>query len=464
MAYPLSMKYLTYVKGLPYYQRRYPTRLKGHPSLTSAQFKRPLHVPADNSSAIAQAVEAMTKVYEDYISLLETANMSVLTEIELERKARSLLKAKGWQDGLISVDDIYLKEQATEYLLASGVFDALSEYSQHPKDQPKSTIVKIQERAWKRLQKPPSQAATEHKLFSEVFKDFWELRAMSDQVKEHRRDQEIWKKFLSYNAGDALVTEETVRQYLQQFKNKRVQDGVKSSTITKNLSVILAPLNAYNETLAHPIDIRRPKVRPNKGEQLDQKPPLYHSEQIALMEMLEGQDDWKTLYVLIALHTGSHPSEAVQLTSDSFNLSATIPTVTISGDGSKRKNENRNRSVPLVYQVDRIRGLIEAGALTVMTRKDKDNVGVQIKALLKQVNPNASAYSLRHTLRHNADAANVSPIIQMALGGWSAKELGLSSHMAGYGELGKDVIERLKPRQDALISMLAHLPDLSPKN
>lgn len=458
MAYQLSMKYLVYVKGLPYYQRRYPTRLRGHPSLTSAQFKRPLHVPASDPATIARAVEDMTKVYEDYISLLETANTDVLTQIELERKANSLLKAKGWQDGLLSIDDIYLKDQATEYFLDSREFDDLFEYSKHPELQPKNTTVKIQERAWRRLQVPPNQTTPEYKLFSEVFQDFWNARRMSDQVKEHRRDKETWKKFLLYNTGDALITQETVRQYLQQFKNKRVQDGVKSSTITKNLSVILAPLNAYNETLTDPLDIRRPKVRPSKGEQVDQKPPLYHSEQIALMGLLKEQDDWKTLYVLVALHTGSHPSEAVQLSDHNFNFTATIPTVTISGDGATRKNENRHRTVPLVYQVGRIRRLIESGALSVMASKDKDNAGIQIKKLLARVSPYASAYSLRHTLRHNGDASDISPIIQMALGGWSAKELGLSNHMAGYGELGKDVVERLKPRRDALIRMLSHLP------
>jgi integrase len=457
MTHQLRMKYLTYIKGLPYYQRRYPTRLKGHPSLRSATFKRPLHVDKDDLVAIAKAVEAMTKMYEDYISLLESANSDILADVDLERKAQALLRARGWSEGVMSIDDPYLNDNATEYFLDSGEFDDLFEYTKHPELQAKSPKVLIQERAWKKLKEPPSKRGQNIKLFSEVFDDYWSKNKMTEQNKTHRRDRETWKKFLSYNTGDTLVTEESVRQYLTQFRNQRVDDGVKSSTITKNLSVILAPLHHYNDSLADPMTIKRPKVRKPHGEMTDRKPPLFHSEQVALLERVKHDEAWKELYVLISLHTGSHPSEAVRLSPDNFNFNSSIPTVTISEDGVDRKGENRNRTVPLVFQVDRIQTLIKQGALKTMTSKTPENAGVQIKNLLVKVSPKASAYSLRHTLRHNADSCDISPLIQMSLGGWSPKELGLSQHMAGYGELGKDVEERLLPRRDALLKLLSHL-------
>ena len=457
MTHQLRMKYLAYIKGLPYYQRRYPTRLIGHPSLKSAIFKRPLHVDKDDLVAIAKAVEAMTKVYEDYVSLLESANSDILADVDLERKAQALLKARGWSEGVMSIDDPYLNDNAIEYFLDSGEFDDLFEYTKHPELQAKSPKVRVQERAWKKLQEPPSTRGRNAKLFSEVFNDYWSKNKMSEQNKTHRRDRETWRKFLSYNTGDTLVTEESIRQYLTQFRNQRVDDGVKSSTITKNLSVILAPLHQYNDSLADPMTIKRPKVRKPHGEMTKQKPPLFHAEQIALIKCIQNEEAWKELYVLISLHTGSHPSEAVRLSADNFNFRSSIPTVTISEDGVKRKGENRNRTVPLVYGVDRIETLVSNGALQTMASKTPENAGVQIKNLLARVSPNASAYSLRHTLRHNADSCDISPLIQMSLGGWSPKELGLSQHMAGYGELGKDVEERLRPRRDALTVMLAHL-------
>lgn len=457
MSYQLRMKYLTFIKGLPYYQRRYPTRLREHPSLKSLVFKRPLHVDANDPAAIATAVESMSEVFEDYISLLETANTDVLAEIDLERKAQALIKARGWSEGVMGIDDPYLTDNAIDYFLDSGEFDDLLEYSKHPELQAKSPQVRIQERAWKKLQEPPSTKSRNTKLFSEIFDDYWSKNKMTVQNKTHRRDRETWNKFLSYNTGDTLATEESIRRYLTQFRNQRINDGVKSSTITKNLSVILSPLHHYNDSLADPMTIKRPKVRKPHGEMTEQKPPLFHAEQVELIKRIGNEAAWKELYVLIALHTGSHPSEAVRLGTHNFNFSSSIPTVTISEDGVDRKAENRNRTVPLVYKVDRIQALVSDGALQTMASKTSENAGVQIKNLLVKVSPNASAYSLRHTLRHNADACSISPIIQMALGGWSPKELGLSQHMAGYGELGKDVVERLTPRRDALAQMLAHL-------
>lgn len=257
---------------------------------------------------------------------------------------------------------------------------------------------------------------------------------MTEQNKTHRRDRETWKKFLSCNTGDTLATEESIRQYLTHFRHHRIDDGVKSSTITKNLSVILAPLHQYNDSLANPMTIKRPKVRKPHDEMTDQKPPLFHAEQIALIKRLPQEEAWKELYVLISLHTGSHPSEAVRLSPNNFNFHSSSPTVTISEDGVQRKGQNRNRTVPLIYQVERVKTLVSEGALQTMTSKTAENAGIQIKNLLVKISPKASAYSLRHTLRHNADSCNISPLIQMDLGGWSPKELGLSQHMAGYGE------------------------------
>jgi len=92
-----------------------------------------------------------------------------------------------------------------------------------------------------------------------------------------------------------------------------------------------------------------------------------------------------------------------------------------------------------------------------MGKKTADNVGQQIRAVLQKVDTTASAYTLRHTLKHNLDAAAVSPFIQREIGGWIKQDMHLSQHMAEYGSLGSDSKERLLPRESALNAALAHL-------
>ena len=113
----------------------------------------------------------------------------------------------------------------------------------------------------------------------------------------------------------------------------------------------------------------------------------------------------------------------------------------------------------MFYRVGRIQELIELGALSAINKKKSDNIGLQIKQLLGEINPEASVYSLRHTLRHNADSHCISVIIQSELGGWAATSMGVSEHMAGYGQSSKNSPERLRARLLALKTILGHLPN-----
>ena len=92
-----------------------------------------------------------------------------------------------------------------------------------------------------------------------------------------------------------------------------------------------------------------------------------------------------------------------------------------------------------------------------MNKRTADNVGQQIKAALQKIDADASAYTLRHTLKHNLDAASVSPFTHREIGGWIKQDMHLSQHMAEYGSLGSDSKERLLPRESALNAALAHL-------
>ncbi len=130
----------------------------------------------------------------------------------------------------------------------------------------------------------------------------------------------------------------------------------------------------------------------------------------------------------------------------------------LSGDSNEqRKTAERQRIIPLVYKVDRIKELIESGALKVLASKKPDNLSQQITKLVKKAQPDTTAYSLRHTLRHNAESAGIEGMIQAQLGGWSGKQAGVSEHMFKYGKGGADFEERIKPLAASMNRCLTHL-------
>ena len=454
-----TMRYLADIKGLPYYQRRYPKALDGHPALTSKMFKCRIHASLDDASAVAMEIQRISNAFDDYVHTLTASNSAMLNDLEIERMAQSYLEVNRLKVGELATSHSAYNSLRADELSDLDVFKDMkghyfSDFDSGVESE-QSDLVKVQQAAW-RLLKTPLKAAPSVKLFSDAFSDLWIYKGMSQEVKTHRRDRSLWERFLRVNGGDTLVTNETLREYLQGFVNHLYESGVKTSSVERYLTAVLEPINAYNLTLTNKLTVERPKLK--RRPQPNRKPPLELQEQVDLVNQLQYEAEWKELYVLLALHSGLHPNEARQLTEENFTFEGEIPTVHISNKKTERKNQYRERVVPLFYRVGRIQELIELGALSAINKKTSDNIGLQIKQLLGEINPEASVYSLRHTLRHNADSHCISVIIQSELGGWAATSMGVSEHMAGYGQSSKNSPERLRARLLALKTILDHLP------
>ena len=295
------------------------------------------------------------------------------------------------------------------------------------------------------------------KTLQELFDQHWLDTGKSEDNKRDRKAKALWQEFLFLSGGDTVCEKTVLQDALRRYANTKLEQGNKPSSITRNITTILQPIKHHNMhcATADLIEIIRPKL-PNTAS-TDRKKPLYHLEQQQLLEKLTDEVEWKQLYVLLALHTGLHPSEAIQLKEHHFSFKDDIWTVTVSGNDTQRKTQERGRIVPLVFERDRIKTLVENDCLNEMGKKTADNVGQQIRVVLQKVDTSASAYTLRHTLKHNLDAASVSPFIQREIGGWIKQDMHLSQHMAEYGSLGSDSKERLLPRESALNAALAHL-------
>jgi len=455
MALLVTVKHLTTIKGLPYFQRRIPKRLLQHPAVKSTHYKVRLPVDPNDEIALLSALNRANEAFTIYVETLTNANLEALTDLDLERRALLYLEANGFEPGLAATRDPKLNDLVQDHAWHSGAFNELSDYD-IDEAKPMSAQIKVQEVAWSLLtQRRPNLNLP--KTLQELFDQHWMDTKKSEDDKRDRKAKALWQEFLFLSGGDTVCEKTVLQDALRRYANAKLEQGNKPSSIARNITTILQPIKHHNTHCASAeiIEIIRPKL-PNTRS-TDRKKPLYHLEQQQLLEKLTDEVEWKQLYVLLALHTGLHPSEAIQLKQHHFSFKGDIWTVTVSGNDTQRKTQERGRIVPLVFERERIKELVEGDCLTTMGKKTADNVGQQIRVVLQKVDTTASAYTLRHTLKHNLDAASVSPFIQREIGGWIKQDMHLSQHMAEYGSLGGDSQERLMPREDALNAALAHL-------
>ena len=86
-----TMRYLADIKGLPYYQRRYPKALDGQ-ALTSKMFKCRIHASLDDASAVAMEIQRISNAFDDYVHTLTASNSAMLNDLEIQRMVQSYLE------------------------------------------------------------------------------------------------------------------------------------------------------------------------------------------------------------------------------------------------------------------------------------------------------------------------------------------------------------------------------------
>lgn len=301
---------------------------------------------------------------------------------------------------------------------------------------------------------PPEQRRVK---YEDLVQSYISYAGLSEYNKRDRAHMKLMNDFSRYISA---VTMEGLRDALLAYVADN-RASIAESSLSRYISVIVKPVAHHNDFIRNHDDrivIMRPKLkdaRPSKP--LNRKKPLNHTEQHKLMKSLGSMKPWQEFFVLLAMQTGANISETQQLTTRSFNFTNSVPLVCIGGEGTIKKTDERERMVPLVLGVERIKELIDLGVLEELSSKTADNISAQLSEVLNKVIAGSSSYSLRHTLRHNLVTAMIPVDIQSELGGWIGKGSTMSESHAGYGELGKDYNERLLTRSDALAKAFAHL-------
>ena len=449
----MKYRYLTYINGIPHFQRRYPQDLVRKKLTPSGNYKVSLVSDVSDHSAIIKEIEQRNEHFESMMRLLRAKDPNVESQVELDKLASDLLAFHNLSPGQVA--NAADTRAAEEYADSTKAFDDLYEAGRQ-RDfniEEASELLRTQHRARQLLYKSNFQPTAS---LSQVWKYWQEINDFRD-TKANRRDNTVWSRFISVNGGDALLTEEVIESYLHCYVQQRKHE-IKWSSLDRQLTTITSAIRKYLKDHRIKINFERPDT--HKDKKTNRKPSLLYVEQVELIKAVRGRNDWKELYVYLALHSGFHASEAVQLTKNDFIFDSEIPRFYISGDNAESsKDEARGRIVPITFNTKRIKELIQNGALTELTSKNRDNAGNQITKIIKTINPKASMYSLRHTLAHNIEASDTPESIKSNFGGWVGKGIIASEHMAMYGKDSADTLERLRPLQSHMKKVLAHLKE-----
>ena len=139
-------------------------------------------------------------------------------------------------------------------------------------------------------------------------------------------------------------------------------------------------------------------------------------------------------------------------------LDAEVPAIRI---GGVTKTKTRPRTIPLVYAIERIRELANNDSSDLLlgniANRTESNISAQLNTIIRSVNPKATAYSFRHTFKHNAALQNIDLQNVAYLGGWSGSKFGLNDIMLNYGKAGMETPQMLVRLQADMKLINSHL-------
>jgi hypothetical protein len=409
MAPSLRLKYTVTSRDNLLYQRAYPTRLRSHPSIKTANFVRSLGVKVTDTSEVK--LKAWTEVhqaYQSYIECLSLSNADVLNATDQLRLAMAVLKAKGLEAGMLADNPLLstlqnevVNNEAFDRVLESGVLDPVHdrENPEHPRyGQPLSFEESIAEAAWKLLLEPPTSGLTSATVISECWDLYAKHKGTDITTTSGKRVHARWLGFLAI-AGDTILTQETVHKALDAYIEAKEGAGKTSSSTARELADVLAILRHCIRSKRLPIVISKPVLK--KGKTIPRK-VFTLDEHKALYALLPTLEPWKEVALLLMLQTGCISSELQRLRSESLRLDDEIPHIRIEG---KVKTTSRQRYVPLVLGIPSLRELVSVlddGSGWALGKHfhnlSDSNLSHRLLHVIHKVAPGAVVYSLRHTV------------------------------------------------------------------
>jgi len=461
------LKYTQKNNGIWYYRRKVPLRLKDHPFWNgSSYWSHSLNLKLDAPQhQLNLAWNEANQKFADICSNIESRNILVLNEIELDKRAIAWLEMHNLKPGDADpelLDEAKHGERAThrrifiDQIAAEGpAFEDLMEWGKKAHYDREEyvevpTELKVQERAWVLLNGP--KIANKPVLFG----DLWELYQKSKQLdmsdhnnkNKHRR----WERFYQI-VGDTEVTSETIDVGLRAWLKQRLDNAtISRATAEKELKNIVAVLNHAKRNVPLQVTWTKPDIPLN--DESKPTPIIVKSDYAKLLDLISDESartyaPWKEFTIRLMLQSSMILKEILRLDRPRVHLDAKYPFIDLYE--STTKTLERRRIVPITQNVPRMIELYEQmdeGQTTALPSSilatETSNPNAQLNTLFSKVNPVYRTYCARHSFKHYLHLSDANHMDVLYVGGWSSQNKEMSAMLRHYGKAGIDDPEMIK--------------------
>ncbi|MAI93921.1 MAG: hypothetical protein CME45_02785 [Halieaceae bacterium] len=407
----LKARYLQWIESpqgkAPYFYRRYPKRvgaiLKNLGKNDKVRKRLPVPIDATDLD-IMVALDQANRDFDQLCRAYDGGNGPVMQEHEVTKAAIALLKQHGLQPGdgqILSPAD------------SQKIEDLLMETMGNMKGRVIDSEVAI------RVDDLYHSGSEEDTVQSITVQEAFELYITGKGVSA--KYQRVLDRFLT-DVGNRLVNQ-ALNRHLHDWTQIQVQGhGRGVATVSKDLSLVRAALNFAIRPNGLAVVIHKPTM----PEYEKKAHPVLSRKELKKLFGMELKD-WERQSLIASLCMGAINSELKEI--KARDLDGTLLLLVPSG-----KTKERVRAVPISY--------LKAWK---PIKLSEGRIRDRLTTLIKEVNPDASPYSLRHTAESEMTKAKVSETDRAAIMGWSN-----TGRFHQYGTAAKHDDDRVLPLVDAM--------------
>lgn len=421
------MKYLLKHRGRLFYRRRVPSHLT--PAFGGkTQYRVSLGIPEGApESAVAASWSVANEDFENLCTMATNSNLEILSEVDLQNKARAYLKGLGLSAGVLKDNP-----EAADDVLGPALWEAGRKEKAH---EPLSNLEKVVQAAYWMAIEPSDALRKKTLLLSECWPIYATEKDTDVSTRGGKRFYNRWKEWLVLT-GDGPVGKQLVEAGLDRWVEKRTKDGVTTATIGRELTVVAACIRmAVKKTRTDCDPFTLPTLKKHKTKQRKVMPPEMQQELV--QRIVDGEvPTAEGVALLLCLQGAMIASETQRLEKASVAVRAKTPHLIVTGT---TKAVARKRIVPLTVATAWLRSAFDE----LDSADTSCALGAEWAALsdsavswrLNQYMPDGfTSYSLRHSFRANSIASGAG-LNTALIAGWKSAE-GVSEIMFDYGQDG----------------------------
>jgi len=272
-------------------------------------------------------------------------------------------------------------------------------------------------------------------LLSEAFTVYLENHPKGKGKDFQKNQAQHWSKLVSL-LGD-IALEGLTRDHARQYRDQRLATGVKTTTLSREISVLRAVVNVACREI--PLNIKNPFDSlsiANANEDATKRHPFTKDEWKTLVNAAIQADDEPRRIALVLAFTGARLAEIAGLRKQDFNPSA--GEISIRSHASRSlKTSGSERVIPLLpLALDALSAQMAISTTEFMfpayanaINTNSDGASATLSKWAKKYVVGKSMHNFRHTFRDALRAVECPEPIVKEIGGWS------SSHdvSVGYG-------------------------------